>query len=139
MIRVDRVPISASAAIPARSTAAASAEPPPRPAPCGTLLESQTRMASGRPASSWSALAARSVRLPSPPGTPAAAGPSTFNVWRDGVSGLDAEPDEVVPVDRDKDAVDVVPPVRATGDDLEREIELCVCGDDPRGKSRHGR
>jgi hypothetical protein len=32
-----------------------------------------------------------------------------------------------------------VPSVRATSDDLKREIQLCVCGDDPPGKSRHGR
>ena len=56
-----------------------------------------------------------------------------------GAGRLHAEAHQIVPVDRDEDAVDVVPAVSAAGDDLEREVELCVCGDDPRGKARHCR
>jgi hypothetical protein len=32
-----------------------------------------------------------------------------------------------------------VPAIRSPGDDLQGEIELCVCGNDPRGKARHSR
>jgi len=51
----------------------------------------------------------------------------------------DADSDQVVPVDRDQDAVDVVVSVRSAADNAQREIQLCVCGDDPRGEVGHGR
>ena len=56
-----------------------------------------------------------------------------------GVSRIQTEAHQIVPVDRDQDTVDVVPPVGASGDDRQREVELCVCGDDPRGEARHSR
>ena len=58
---------------------------------------------------------------------------------RVGVRGLHAEADQIVPVDGHQDAVDVMPAVGAARDDRQREIELCVCGDDPRGEARHSR
>ena len=56
-----------------------------------------------------------------------------------GVGGLHAEADQVVPVDGHQDAVDVMPAVGAAGNDRQGEVELCVCGDDPRGEARHSR
>ena len=58
---------------------------------------------------------------------------------RVGVRGLHAQTDQIMPVDGHQDAVDIVPAVGTARDHRQREIDLCVCGDDPRGGARHSR
>ena len=60
-----------------RSTAAASAEPPPRPAVRGMRLRSAMRTPGGRPSAAASAAAARCAKLSSPVPSAAARGPLT--------------------------------------------------------------
>ena len=99
------------------STAAASAEPPPRPAPIGIPLRSSMRDVRAE-----RRRAARIARLLSPPGTPAPRRTGDQQRRRDRGAGSRAS--SWGSLTDDDERVELVVPVGTRADDLQREREL---------------